>query len=304
MKSGRGKISEIQQVGYRPPGEYPLDLEVFSVAALRQRVDIAHFRAAHRIEFYLLICVTSGTCTHTVDFRPVRCGAGTLLTLRPAQAQQFDAESDWDGWLVIFRPEFLLPLQSVGNVSDMKLALDLDALPEVLNLAPEETKTLTSSIVQMQKDAKLHASAEDLHNLLRHQLYSMLLRLQIFHGQHASKEKLATASVARFKRFQQLVEKNFAKWHQVSDYAKVIGCSDKSLTRAVSEVAGTAAKSYIASRINLEAKRLLAHTALPIGLIGDRVGFEEATNFVKFFKREVGCSPGKFRRQHAGSLQS
>jgi AraC-like DNA-binding protein len=72
----------------------------------------------------------------------------------------------------------------------------------------------------------------------------------------------------------------------------------------VLEVAGSSAKAYIASRINLEAKRLLAHTAMSIGLISDRVGFDEATNFVKFFKRELGCSPGEFRRQHASSLRS
>lgn len=304
MKRRKAQPNEMQRVGYRPPGEYRLDLEVFSIAELRRRVDIAHFRSAHRIEFYLLICITRGQCTHTVDFRPIECEAGTLLTLRPAQAQQFDAESDWDGWLVIFRPEFLLPLQLAGNVADIKLAVDLDALPEVLTVDREQSKTLAASIIQMHSDALLQAPAKDLHNLLRHQLYSLLLRLQIFHGQHEAKDKRAANSLVRFKRFQQLVEKNFAKWHQVSDYAKAIGCSEKSLTRAVSEVTGTVAKSYIASRINLEAKRLLAHTALPIGLISDRVGFEEPTNFVKFFKREVGCSPGEFRRQHAGSLQS
>lgn len=59
------------------------------------------------------------------------------------------------------------------------------------------------------------------------------------------------------------------------------------------------AKAFVASRINLEAKRLLAHTALPVSVIADQVGFDEATNFVKLFKREVGCSPGEFRRRHA-----
>lgn len=298
------EFEEIHRIGYRPPGEYQLDLEVFSVAELRRRVDIAHFRAAHRIEFYLLIWIASGTCNQIVDFKHVRCNAGTLLALRPAQAHQFDAESDWNGWLVVFRPEFLLPLQASGSVSDMKLAVELEAVPEVLQLSPEEAETFTSVITQMHGDAKLRAPSEDLHGLLRHQLYALLLRLQILHGQREAEGGRATPNLARFKRFQQLVEKNFDKWHQVNEYAKAIGCSDKSLTRAVLEVAGTTAKAYIASRINLEAKRLLAHTGMPIGLIGDRVGFAEATHFVKFFKRELGCSPGEFRRQHASSLRS
>src|SRR5688572_26764768 len=121
---------DIQHVGYNPPNEYPLDIEVFTVEDLRSRIDIAHYRAAHRIEFYQLIHITHGTCTHTVDFRPIWCEAGTVLILRPAQAQQLDLKSAWDGWVMIFRPEFLLPLQRDSVVADVKLSVDLDALPD------------------------------------------------------------------------------------------------------------------------------------------------------------------------------
>ena len=103
----------------------------------------------------------------------------------------------------------------------------------------------------------------------------------------------------RFKRFQQLLETRFSVQHQVAAYAKQLGCTEKSLTRATMDGAGVKAKAYIDARINLEAKRLLAQTAIPIARIGDQIGFDEATNFVKFFKREVGCAPGAFRRQHA-----
>jgi AraC-like DNA-binding protein len=68
------------------------------------------------------------------------------------------------------------------------------------------------------------------------------------------------------------------------------------------EVAGVRAKALITLRINLEAKRLLAHTGLSIALIGERLGFEDPTNFVKFFKREVGCAPGEFRRRQLTGL--
>jgi AraC-like DNA-binding protein len=97
--------------------------------------------------------------------------------------------------------------------------------------------------------------------------------------------------------FQRLVERSFWKRHRVVEYADLLGCSEKSLTRAAMEVAGVKAKAFITSRINLEAKRLLAHTALSIALIGERLGFPDPTNFVKFFKREVGCTPGEFRRR-------
>jgi AraC-like DNA-binding protein len=63
------------------------------------------------------------------------------------------------------------------------------------------------------------------------------------------------------------------------------------------EMAGVTSKAFIASRINLEAKRLLAHSASSIAVIGDRLGFMESTNFVKFFKRDIGCTPGECRRR-------
>jgi AraC-like DNA-binding protein len=55
------------------------------------------------------------------------------------------------------------------------------------------------------------------------------------------------------------------------------------------------AKAFISARINLEAKRLLAHTVLPVSVIAERLGFEEATHFSKFFKRNTGCTPTEFR---------
>jgi AraC-like DNA-binding protein len=302
VKSNKNK--DIQHIGYHPPNEYSLDIEVLSIEDLRNRIDTAHFRAVQRIEFYQLIYITHGACTHSVDFQPIWCEAGTVLILRPAQAQQLNLKSDWDGWLVIFRPEFLLPLQRESVIADVKLTVDLDALPNQLILDREQSEYLTTIIKQMHIDALMQAPKADLHNLLRYQLYALFLRLQIVLGQNKPQDKQVIASFARFQHFKQLLEKNFAKWHLVSEYAKDMGCSEKSLTRAVNEVTGSTTKSFISSRVNLEAKRLLAHTAMPIGLISDSVGFDEATNFVKFFKREVGCSPSDFRRQYAGSLRS
>ena len=46
------------------------------------------------------------------------------------------------------------------------------------------------------------------------------------------------------------------------------GFTEKTLTRATMSVAGVTTKAFIASRIRLEAKRLLIHTSLPVASIG------------------------------------
>ncbi len=60
--------------------------------------------------------------------------------------------------------------------------------------------------------------------------------------------------------------------------------------------------STIAEMRTLEAKRLLVHTEMPISAIAQRLGFDEATNFTKFFRSIEGCTPGDFRRRFDVSL--
>ena len=116
-------------------------------------------------------------------------------------------------------------------------------------------------------------------------------------GQRQPREPVIPPALQRFTRLQKLVEERFAQWHQVADYASQLGYTEKSLGRAVTASTGMTAKAFIAARIVLEAKRLLVHTDLPVTTIAEKLGFDEPTNFSKFFRREVDCTPAEFRRR-------
>lgn len=286
--------TEIQRLGYRPQAPYQLDLEVFSVADLRLRGK-EQVRVTHRYEFHTLVCVTQGTCTQMVDFKSVSCEPGSLLVVRAGQAHNYGQGEDWDGWNLLFRPEFVLPVSTTSH--DLKLALDLERLPEHVHLGSEELRKVTDLFQQMREDTLIDAPQEEVHALLRHQLHALLTRLSILQGRQQAQEPLVSPASQRFRRFQQLVDERFAQWHQVADYASQLGYTEKSLARAVAAATGIAAKAFIAARINLEAKRLLVHTDAPVVAIAEKLGFDEATNFSKFFKREVACTPAEFRRR-------
>lgn len=289
--------SEIQRLGYQPQAPHLLDLEVFSVADLRHRAK-EQLRITHRYTFHTLVCVTQGTCTQMVDFKSISCEPGSLLVVRAGQAHNYGKSKDWDGWNLLFRPEFVLPVSTTSH--DLKLALDLERLPEHMVLSSQELRKATDLLQQMREDtltdALMGAPQEDVHRLLRHQLHTLLTRLSILQGRRQTQEPLASPASQRFQRFQQLVNERFAQWHQVTDYASQLGYTEKSLARAVAAAAGMTAKAFIAARINLEAKRLLVHTDMPVASIAEKLGFDEPTNFSKFFKREVHCTPAEFRR--------
>jgi AraC-like DNA-binding protein len=293
------KQAHLEQLNYRASGSYPLDLEIFSVSDLRQRVGEGFLRSTHRYRFHMLVYVTRGECTHMIDFELIACKPGSLLAASPAQAHRFGFEKAWDGWVVLFRQEFLLSSQATAPVTGLRVTAGPEGMPGHLCLQKHERRIVIGAIMQMRKDCRIEAPPDQLHALLRHQLYALLLRLTVLHDRQQTLENTTSIGLQRFRNFQRLVERSFWKWHRVAKYADLLGCSEKSLTRAAMEVAGVKAKAFIASRINLEAKRLLAHTALSIALIGERLGFQDPTNFVKFFKREVGCTPGEFRRRQA-----
>ncbi len=236
------KRAGIQQLDYNPPTPYPFDLEVFSISDLRRRVSKEKLRSTHRYLFHALVYITYGKCTHLVDFNPIHCEPGSLLVLQPGQAHNFGLEEDWDGWKIMFRPEFLLPLPAAAL--DLKLMARFEKLPTHLSLRDQELRNIKDAVAQMRKDTEIEASLNEVHALLRHQLYTLLLRLSIFHDRQEVQACPNTRATQRFEDFKQLVEQNFARWHQVADYAKQLGCTEKSLTRAAQEAAGTNAKAF------------------------------------------------------------
>jgi AraC-like DNA-binding protein len=305
---------DVEHLGYRPTNLYPYDLEVFHVSELKQRTREEAMSWTYSYEFYMLICVTQGQCVQFVDFEPVSCSAGTLLTLRPGQAHNFGSNKDWDGCIILFRPEFLLP--AGAEAGDPQPLFDLERLPNRLTLDTGQLVRAVDAIRRMREDSLIETSSRssvspastaaqpreliaDVQVLLRYQLYAFAAWLAVVHGQRRIQEPQHFRALQRFNRFQKVVDQRFAEWKQLNDYAKHLGCTEKSLARATALAVGMSAKVFISKRVNLEAKRLLAHSDLPVGVIAEKLGFREATHFSKFFKRETSRTPKEFRAHSA-----
>lgn len=290
---------DIETVTWRPPVGYDLAVEVLSVAELRRRGSEAHFRAPHRVAFYLLLAVTRGHTDHVVDFSAHAARARTWLLLRPGQTQRFDFATPWQGLVVVFRPEILPPSDTPLHRSVEDTSTLLAELPSPIELPPGTHALCCASLRQMRHDAAIAAPAQDRNALLLHQLQVLLLRLALAPGphQHRDRKPAATGLVTAFRR---LVDEHYRSRRGVAWYAKRLACSTRTINRATRAVAGRSAKSVIAERTILEAERLLVHTRFSVQTIGAELGFDEASNFSKHFKREAGCTPSAFRRRFSG----
>jgi AraC-like DNA-binding protein len=248
----------------------------------------------HRIDFHAVMLIRGDPIRHMVDFTEYEVSAGELLWIRPGQVHRFSATAAYRGTALIMQPGFL-PRAVVEATGLYRYDL-----PPLLRPDPAQLAALENSLAQLEREyvdtgtlpLSLHTS------VLRHTLTAFLLRLA--HLAAGSADAARDQTDTTFTRFREAVEKGFATNHSVSAYADALGYSRRTLVRAVRAATGETPKGFIDKRVVLEAKRLLAHTDLPIGRVGASVGFPDAANFSKFFHQHTGATPVAFRTELSG----
>jgi AraC-like DNA-binding protein len=134
--------------------------------------------------------------------------------------------------------------------------------------------------------------------VLRHLLAVLVLRLA-----HANVTQAGPAPRHgdAFLRFRDAVERRHASRDSLSDYARALGYSPRTLSRATLTAAGVTAKEFLDRRVVVEAQRLLAHSDRTAAQIATNLGFTSATHFSKFFHLRTGATPIAFRESVRGS---
>ena len=175
----------------------------------------------------------------------------------------------------------------------------LESISEHQVLNEVQFRTMVEAFLTLSADTQAGVdNRAAIHSLLRYQLCTLILRLRLFNASQKSDAMPLTSTQRRYEKFRALLEANYSRWHLIGPYTDALGCTQKSLNRATQEAAGLNAKDLIARRLTLEAKRLLVHTDRPIYLIAEGLGFDEPTNFSKFFRKYAAQSPAQFREAH------
>ncbi|MFD4509861.1 helix-turn-helix domain-containing protein [Streptomyces sp. NPDC058457] len=251
----------------------------------------APLERVHRIDFHVVMLFTEGPVRHMIDFAEYEARAGDLLWIRPGQVHRFSRTCEYRGSVLTMQPGFL-PRATVEATGLYRYDL-----PPLLRPDPPQLTALRASLANLQREYADTATLPlSLHtSVLRHSLTAFLLRLA--HLAASSAEAARRQADTTFTLFRDAVEKDFATNHSVSAYADALGYSRRTLVRAVRAATGETPKGFIDKRVVLEAKRLLAHTELPIGRVGAAVGFPDAANFSKFFQLHTGQTPVTFRAE-------
>lgn len=266
-------------------------VEVVELAELRvraQKMSLPIHRPT-QLNFHCVHCVIGGKGAHWVDYRSVHLKSGELLHIRPAQVHAFDRESTHDALLLLFLPE------AIPETLSLRLTHPLRPSP----IRPTESESrhicqLAELMLSMQRSRTVLGGQQP----LRHMLAAVLSAAQTIAERDAPLAQGRASDTSH--AFDTLIDNHLYEQKDLSWYARELAVSTRTLTRACLEAFGMSAKQHLDGRVALEAKRLLVHTEDSVGDVGARLGFFEATNFVKFFRRVEGETPRSFRNRIKG----
>lgn len=252
----------------------------------------------HRTDFYHVFLFTNCSPNHLVDFNPIKVRPYSLLFINKDRVHQFDRFLNYDGYVLIFTDDFFCNSdQDTKFLHSTILFNDLVDKPE-LSLSKDTFNRFWSIANSILEEQRLPDDSSK-HQILKNLLHTFLLFADREKRKQGYAQVKKGADLDYTILYKDLVEKNFAQLKNVSAYAGKLHVSEKRLGQATAKILGKTLKEIIDERVLLEAKRLLVHGSQSIKEIGFELGFDEPTNFIKYFRKHIGKTPVEFRDEYS-----
>lgn len=263
----------------------PIEIEVKDLSFIKELPKL--LGTPHKVSFYQLVWISEGEAYFKIDFQEINIKKDHLLVITPGQVCEFDTKSDYQGKIILFTNTFF----TITDIDSNFLYTS-----QILTLINKNTTVPICTILISNLINLLEQELKQLADPFQGGISQNLLRIIL----HQAERKLSSTSLSNYtnsvaRQFYNAVEQNFTTNRQVKFYADLLSVSEKVLARELKSFTDKTPKSYIEDRIVLEAKRLLSYSNLSIKEIGFNLGFDEPSNFNKFFKVHTQITPVDFR---------
>jgi AraC-like DNA-binding protein len=281
---------------FAPPVGTPYGLEVRTVEDFHAEHDPWPYDVGRpgRATFHYLIHVRRGRLRHDVDSVTHDIGPGRWLWVRPGHTQGWHPPGDAAGPFILFEPDVLSP--DAARLLSTVLAHDA---PAVLTPHADDAEALEQTAHQLLAEHRAmgRRPLAAHHALRRSLLESILLRLTAAPEVEGARPPTG-GRVDLHARFADAVELRFRETRQAAEYARLLGCSVRTLDRATRAAVGKAPREIIDDRRLLEARRLLVLAGWDARAVASHLGFANAANFGRSFRARTGLSPAAFATEH------
>lgn len=251
----------------------------------------------HRIQYYAILFILKGSGQHYIDFKSYSYREGSIIFISREQVHRFERNVDREAYFLVFTKEFLEKSSLGSNLMQQLSLYSYHLYAPVLQLLPSQMDVFTELVMRIKKeyDAPDDTFTEE---IIQSSLKIFLCIAERLRKSNSDVQQPLSRSQLEFLEFRELLQVHLPIERQVQFYARALSVSTRTLNRMTREIMQQTAKSYINELAVIEMKRLLMNTTLSIKEIAFKIGFEEPTNFVKYFKSVAGVTPIAFRKQY------
>ena len=246
-----------------------------------------------QINTYNIYWIKEGKGTYNIDFKEYKFNGSVLFFLTPGQVFSVKNEKIKTAFKMSFVRDFYC-IQAHDK--------DVACNGVLFNNVYETPFVEPSEKDQEKLDMVVEGLIEEFVNNNVAAQYDMLqayLKQFIIHAVRIKKERgkvITNQETKLFKDFSLLVEQNFKTLHSVTDYAKRLGLSPKSLAKHFQKLGTDTPSDFIKNRIILEAKRHLVYSNENVKQIAFYLGFNDPAYFSRFFTKATGVSPLQYKK--------
>ncbi|MGF1564640.1 MAG: helix-turn-helix domain-containing protein [Flavobacteriales bacterium] len=256
--------------------------------------------SVHRAGSYLVMYVDKGEGRFTVDLHAFSVHPGAFLFVSPRQVIQFDRSRTFGGYLLRFSEDFIHPF---GRNEELQVSSKLfDNTDSVLQLDGRRHRELVNFFELFQKEMR-HGTDAFRHGCMRASLELMLLHAGRIKAAGRGGEEAPNQGYSHFRKFKALLNQRTDASRNAIDFATELGISYKYLNDLCKVHGGVTAKEMIDNERIAEAKRLLAKEGMSVRKAGIRLGFDDVSNFRKYFKKLTGHSPLVFKENQGKNVK-
>lgn len=265
--------------------------ERFSIRAIEPLTttgDLMH--ELHRHDFYFILFIKKGNGEHEIDFIKYVVEDYSVFFIRPGQVHQLKLKKGTIGFMIQFTSDFYAPKESPT----------IHVLRKVINknycLLSFARFDYIFSLLQFifQEFNQKHDRYKEAIRAYLEILFISIARQSPNPNKVTNETKLYAQE--RLEELQDLLEKYISSKKQVSQYAEMMSITSYQLNAITKASLQKTVSDLINEQIILEIKRLLIATTNQVNQIADKLGYEDPSYFIRFFKKHTGFSPEAFRK--------
>lgn len=274
---------------YNLPNSTPIEFELKDITDMKKISKL--FSSPSKAISFCFIWISEGTMSLSIDFREITLNTGDAILIVVNQIYKFNTTSEYQGKIIQFSNTFFNQTETDNLFLHGANILNPIALNQIIRF-PNHYIEASLELLSIELKRKKDFFQPEIVNKM---LSAILLESERYVTQtknntyHYNERKLA-------RIFFDEVELCFKSNRQVDFYICKLAVCEKTLAREIKKIIGKTPKQYIDSRIILEAKRLLISSSLTATEICFELGWDEATNFNKFFRKHTGYTPIEFRK--------